>query len=129
MFERILVAFDGSVHAKQAIANAAELARLSGGELTVLSVAPPLSAWAFGGGIAAPINVDEIQEGIEGAYRAGLDEALAPLPEGVRATTKLLGGRPAEEIVNEVGVGEYDLVVVGSRGRGEVKSLFLGSVS
>jgi nucleotide-binding universal stress UspA family protein len=47
----------------------------------------------------------------------------------VRATPKLLIGRPAEEIVNEVGSGEHDLVVIGSRGRGEVKSFFLGSVS
>jgi nucleotide-binding universal stress UspA family protein len=69
MFKRILVAFDGSTHAKQALKDAAELVRLSGGELTVLSVAPPLSAWAFGGGIAAPLNVNEIKEGIEGTYR------------------------------------------------------------
>ncbi|HEY5052083.1 MAG TPA: universal stress protein [Solirubrobacterales bacterium] len=129
MFKRILVAFDGSTHAKQALKDAAELAQLSGGELTVLSVAPPLSAWAFGGGIAAPLNVNEIQEGIERAYREGLDKALESLSEGVRATPKLLIGRPAEEIVNEVGAAEHDLVVIGSRGRGEVKSLFLGSVS
>lgn len=129
MFEQILVAFDGSAHARQALKDAAELARLSGGELTVLSVSPPLTAWAFGSGISPPLNVNEIQEGIEGAYREDLDEALAALPAGVRATPKLLIGRPAEEIVNEVGAGGHDLVVIGSRGRGEVKSLFLGSVS
>lgn len=129
MFRRILVAFDGSAHAKQALKDAAELAQLSGGELTVLSVSPPLTAWAFGGGIAPPLNVNEIQAGIEGAYRDGLDDAIAALPEGVGATAKLLTGRPAEEIVNEVGAGEHDLVVIGSRGRGEVRSLFLGSVS
>jgi nucleotide-binding universal stress UspA family protein len=58
-----------------------------------------------------------------------LDEALAVLPGDVRAAPKVLIGRPAEEIVKEVGAGKHDLVVIGSRGRGEVKSLFLGSVS
>jgi nucleotide-binding universal stress UspA family protein len=129
MFRRILVAFDGSDHAKQALKEAAELAQLSDGELTVLSVSPPLSAWVFGGGVAPPLNINEIQEGIKGAYREELDEALAALPAGVPATPKLLTGRPAEEIVSEVGSGGHDLVVIGSRGRGEVKSLFLGSVS
>jgi nucleotide-binding universal stress UspA family protein len=75
------------------------------------------------------LNVNEIQEGIENAYREDLDEALAVLPGDVRAAPKVLIGRPAEEIVNEVGAGKHDLVVIGSRGRGEVKSLFLGSVS
>jgi nucleotide-binding universal stress UspA family protein len=38
-------------------------------------------------------------------------------------------GDPAEQIVSEAQAGEYDLVVVGSRGRGPVGRLLLGSVS
>lgn len=129
MFSRILVAFDGSVHAKRALKEAADLARAGNGELTVLSVAPNPSAWVLGGPVAPPINMSELQEGIESSYREELDDAVEALPDDLRATPKLLTGRAAEEIVKEATSGRHDLVAIGSRGRGEVKSLFLGSVS
>ena len=129
MFSRILVAFDGSTHARRALKEAADLARAGDGELTVLSVAPNPSAWVLGGPVAPPINMSELQEGIEASYREELDDAVQALPDDLRATLKLLTGRAAEEIVKEATSGGHDLVVVGSRGRGEVKSLFLGSVS
>ncbi|MGZ4203160.1 MAG: universal stress protein, partial [Thermoleophilaceae bacterium] len=44
--------------------------------------------------------------------------------------TKVLAhGRPAERILEQIKQGGHDLVVMGSRGRGEMRSLLLGSVS
>jgi nucleotide-binding universal stress UspA family protein len=42
---------------------------------------------------------------------------------------KIEYGEPAAEIVGEVKRGQYDLIVVGSRGLGPLGRLLLGSVS
>ena len=60
---------------------------------------------------------------------ADVHEAVRSLPDDIRATSKAVTGNPGPEIVEQAAVGGHDLVVVGSRGRGEVESLFLGSVS
>jgi nucleotide-binding universal stress UspA family protein len=60
---------------------------------------------------------------IEGA-RAAVHEAGGLEPE-----TEWLGGAPAETIITAARAGGYDLVVVGTRGRGAVKAALLGSVS
>ena len=58
-----------------------------------------------------------------------LREALAVADEhGVSATTVLLGGSTAEEIVAHAEASDVDLIVIGSRGRGPVSSVLLGSV-
>jgi nucleotide-binding universal stress UspA family protein len=44
-------------------------------------------------------------------------------------STKLVEGRPADKIVETAKNGNFDLVVVGSRGLGGIKEFFLGSVS
>lgn len=129
MFSRILVAFDGSNHSRRALEEAADLARLGDAELTVLSVAPDPSVWVIGGAVLPPINMKELEEEIEASYRNELDDAVKALPEGVRSIMRFLTGSAAEEIVKEAKAGNHDLVVIGSRGRGEVKSLLLGSVS
>lgn len=38
-------------------------------------------------------------------------------------------GRPSEVIIATCREGEYDLIVMGSRGFGKIKQLFMGSVS
>jgi nucleotide-binding universal stress UspA family protein len=58
-----------------------------------------------------------------------LETAAGALPEGVDVKTVLLPGPPARAIVDEVRSSESDLVVMGSRGGGDVSSVLLGSVS
>jgi nucleotide-binding universal stress UspA family protein len=61
--------------------------------------------------------------------QATIDEAVKQLPEGVSATTKLVDGPAAATVLDEATAGGYDLIALGSRGRGDVGSVFLGSVS
>src|SRR5690348_16756293 len=128
MFKDILVATDGSQHAERALAEAIDLARLADGSLTIVTVVPTPATWAMGG-FALAADYSTIQDDLDRAYRDMLEDEKAKVPEGVRVQTRLLEGRAATAIVGELKSGGHDLVVMGSRGRGEIRSLVLGSVS
>jgi nucleotide-binding universal stress UspA family protein len=128
MFHRLLMAFDGSPHARQALAEAVDLAQTNSGTLTVISVAPAPSVWAMSG-YDVPIDVDRVSKEFEREFQCMLDEAVSRIPADVPVTKILKQGRAGHEIAGEANAGDYDLVVMGSRGRGELRSLLLGSVS
>lgn len=128
MFRRLLVAFDGSAHARRALDEAIDLAGPNGGALTVMSVAPEPSAWAFSG-YEAPVSVDRLHEQVVEQWQVMLDRAVAAIPADLPVTKLLMPGSPGLAIADEANTGGHDLVVMGSRGHGEVRSLLLGSVS
>jgi nucleotide-binding universal stress UspA family protein len=128
MFRRLLVAFDGSVHARRALEEAIDLARPNGGTLTVMAIAPEPTVWAFSG-YDVPVSVDNLDEQLLGEYRRILDGAVATVPPDVDVTRILIRGSAGPAIADEANAGGHDLVVMGSRGRGELRSLLLGSVS
>lgn len=132
MFNRILVAIDGSEHAERALLEAADLAKLAKAQLTVMTVVPDPSPWLLGGGwggYTPPVTLDELTREAEGQYRSMLAAAVDDLPQGLPVETVLVHGAPTTAILHQIDSGGHDLVVLGSRGRGEVKSLLLGSVS
>jgi nucleotide-binding universal stress UspA family protein len=129
MFRNILVAIDGSPHAARALAEATDLAERTNAALTVMTVVPDPSAWLLSGTAFGGIDYETLAKGTEREYRALLDEAIDGLPAGLPATKVMLHGRPGARILEQLARGGHDLVVMGSRGRGEVRSLLLGSVS
>jgi nucleotide-binding universal stress UspA family protein len=72
---------------------------------------------------------DELMERARAEGQAALDEAVQLLPDGMAAATRLVDASAAEAILSEASQGGHDLIVVGSRGRGDTGSIFLGSVS
>jgi len=112
---KILVGVDGSEHAAKAVECTVQLAERNEAEVTLLHVG---ESKLFS---LKPNLMMEIGERI-------LSEAAGRV-EGVKARTQLESGNPAKTIVNVAEKGEYDLIVVGSRGVSGVKRFFLGSVS
>jgi nucleotide-binding universal stress UspA family protein len=78
----------------------------------------------FGG-----VNPDTLEGDLDKQAARILGEARASLPDDVIAHTVQRRGQAGPEIVKEVVRGGYDLVVIGSRGRGRAREGFLGSVN
>ena len=129
MFHRFLVAFDGSAHAKCALAEAIDLARAGNAQLTVMTVVPERYDWTMGDGYMASVNLSEDREQTDRSYQTALDAAVDTVPGDLRVTKILRHGAAGAAILHEARAGEHDLIVMGSRGRGELRSLLLGSVS
>jgi nucleotide-binding universal stress UspA family protein len=130
VFRNILVAIDGSEHAARALSEAVELAELGNARLTLMTSAPDPSAWLLSGSaFGGAMDYEALAEESQREYRTLLDDAVESLPADLPVTTVLAHGRPSVQILKQVANGGHDLVVMGSRGRGEVRSLLLGSVS
>ncbi len=134
MFSNIIAAVDGSREGMRAAVAAIEMAKRFDARLTVISVAAERSK-----------EIDEeLQrfmevEHLERLPDEAIDNARAKLLDHVRdhARKKGLGkvetvmrtGRPARAIVDFARSAGADLIVMGSRGLGDVESVLLGSVS
>ncbi len=129
MFKHILVAVDGSAHSERALDEAIDLAQQGDAALTLVTVVPDVSTLALGGGFAPAIDYQGLSDDLDREYKELLEGEQAKLPAEDRFRAILLRGRPARAIVDEVKAGGHDLVVMGSRGRGGLRSMMLGSVS
>jgi nucleotide-binding universal stress UspA family protein len=123
---KILIATDGSPAARDAVQFGLEFVVEHDAEAIFVHVVPGydvLPAHAFGVNSAMPHRLTDHD-------RAPLLEAAKMASDyGVRATTKILAGNPADEIVAYADSTDVDLIVIGSRGHGAFASALLGSVS
>jgi nucleotide-binding universal stress UspA family protein len=127
MFRNILVAIDGSCDADEALAQAIDLAHSEHALLTLFSavVMPPAAAY-FGAGAAAAA---ETARDAESETEKILREAVERVPDHLPVRT-VLSRKPVKiALLDQIQSGRHDLVVMGSRGRGAVRSALLGSVS
>lgn len=125
MYRKILVPVDGSAHSQytltQAIALAGEFA--PGVALTVLNVGS-FVAFADGGMV---VDLTSLLEEEGKAILARAEQAFTALAPA--HDSRYLMGDPAETICRVADEGQYDLIVIGNRGRGLFSELLLGSVS
>ncbi len=125
MFSKILVGVDGSDCARRAFDAAADMAKVTGAKLLVLCVVqPPMAIGQRKETAARFVGILEREARLILAdYAAEADK------KGVNAETMLAKGHPAKIILYTARAEKADLVAVGSRGRGGIKGLLLGSVS
>jgi len=117
---KVLLAYDGFTHSEDALATAAELGRSPETEITILSVVPPDARGSKSGG----------HVGLRPHAHEDVARAHAYLRErGIESTMRMEHGHPVSEILRVAEEGEYDLILAGSRGRGPIGELVLGSVS
>ena len=97
--------------------------------VALIVVAPEVSVWALGGVYGVSADFGELERDISAEHQRMLDEAISAVPAELPVTKRLAYGAPGPAIVDASASGDYDLIVMGSRGRGELRSLLLGSVS
>jgi nucleotide-binding universal stress UspA family protein len=124
MYDKILVAIDQSPVAERVLATARDLARLSGGEVRVLHLREREIMGGRGG-------VVDYETGDEA--RATADQAVRALAErGIEASGDARNtpfGHAAREIVAEAQEFGAGVIVMGSRGHGDLAGLLLGSTA
>jgi nucleotide-binding universal stress UspA family protein len=127
MFRNILVAIDGSPDAEQAFVQAIDLAVAEHARLTLFSatVAPPAVTYA---GVSGDV-VAELTRDAEAESETILRTAVERVPDDVSVSTVLSDGPARPALLEQIKAGRHDLVVMGSRGRGALRSVLLGSVS
>ena len=126
MFHNILVAVDGSAHADQALTHAIDLAESEHTRLTLMTAAGdlPTSAFLIAAGVTGQLIEDARAEAA-----AILRRARDRVPDDLPVTTVLTDQPIRRALIDQIKAGHHDLVVMGSRGRGTVRSTLLGSVS
>lgn len=125
MFEKILLAVDGSEHALHAARTAAELARtVNAKEFRVVVVYDSIPPY---------LGEPNMQYAID----ARMEESKAVMQKAIETVgdisceihTEFIEGSPAEAIIDVAVIRKSDVIVMGSRGLGTLAGLLLGSTS
>jgi nucleotide-binding universal stress UspA family protein len=127
MFRNILVCVDGSRQADGALRQAIDLAESENSRLALLTAVSRPPSWA-NTPIAAP-GIDPLGPELLHEAEATLRAAVDRVPSSIPVTTILSQAPIREALVARIRSGEYDLVVMGTRGRGALSAAVLGSVS
>ena len=130
MYERILVATDGSPLSDKAVQHALSLAKISGATLIALRVVPRYPRSYLEGG--ATVDTTEIKR-IEAQWSEQAQAQLGSIKAegksmGVPVKTSIAkSDLVAESIITAADKQEVDLIIMASHGRKGIKRLLLGS--
>lgn len=122
--EKILVATDGSENSNDALIVARSLAEGIGSKVTIINVRANLPAYVQGE------QVNSIIESVTEHQKKILEEALIIFQDySDEVDTIGRKGEAGEIIIKEAERGNYDLIIMGSRGEGGFSKAILGSIS
>jgi nucleotide-binding universal stress UspA family protein len=133
VFRHLLVPTDFSEPGTAALRLAVRLAQMGDTRITLFHVGslPQAATFDFPTyGVPMPESLIQLQRELMAERGKALDRlAREEIPEAVKWDQKLAEGYPPEEILNEVRMGSYDLLVMGTHGHTGIKHALLGSVT
>ena len=124
MFERVLLATDGSSHAKEALKYVCDLARRDHAQVIVVHAFAPVPSY-----LGEPWEDRAMARHVAAGHQVANEAAQRLQEAGLEVIVEVLEGPPADAILRVADVRQCDLIVMGSRGHGTLASLLLGSVS
>lgn len=133
---KILVCYDGSESSLRAVGKAHHLIKDCGiHEVTLIHAytehsREPIAKDKFA---TPPSLLDKLKDAEKEKWLEK-QETLEEIAErfessGAKTNIRIEHGQPAKVIIKEAESGEYDLVILGRRGRGGIKNMVIGSVS
>ena len=125
MYKRILVPTDVSEFARKAELHALFLAKVSGAEIIALSV----SENQFITGISVTDEVEQLNLILKDRCEEDLKEFEEMNEDGVKISSIIREGSPANVILDVAVEEDIDLIVIGSSGKSGFDRFILGSVS
>jgi nucleotide-binding universal stress UspA family protein len=129
----MLVAIDGSEHAAHALNYALDLAENYSSTVVIINVYHRVYIPYSADFDVPTLELSEkLTEAEKKQHQTLLSETLKNAKKKkptLNITTKLVKGRPADKIIETAKEGDFNLVVIGSRGLDGIKQLLLGSVS
>lgn len=127
MIKKILFPTDNSENSKSALNYVIELALKYNSEIVVLTCN---DLFSDGYNVLAFAYTDEQEHNVDASYRNTINIALEQIGiKGINAKSLIIKGKAGLTIVNTIETEHCDMLVMGSRGLGSLKSLLLGSVS
>jgi nucleotide-binding universal stress UspA family protein len=121
MFQRLLLAVDGSTGSDKAVDVAAEMAKAMGSEVIVFHVRE-VEVGRFSGQMEPPQDAVELVNRVVGTL-----EGKGVTSKGDARSAPF--GRAAREIIDEAGRAHADGIVLGSRGLSDWAAILVGSVA
>ncbi len=126
MYNRILVAIDGSKMSNKALKSALQIAKERYSKVGVIHVEKNVMLSEN----MTTDSIDEIYSKITHEVDGLFDEAKAlAKEEDLEIDTHYVMGDPAVQIVKTAEQENYQLIIMGSRGLGAIKGIVMGSVS
>jgi nucleotide-binding universal stress UspA family protein len=123
MYQKILLAYDGSPDGREALAQVKNIASMSGATVRLLAIIDPSENMLVVEGMSfVPDNQRFVTQSVLDAGVKRLQGA------GCAATKDLKYGNPAEQIVLSAREMEADLIVIGHRDQGSLARWLNGSV-
>jgi nucleotide-binding universal stress UspA family protein len=126
LYQRILIATDGSEPNKKAVTYGIELARLSGAKVNVAYVVDTAAFASVPMDAGWEMMYELLQKEGNEAIQQIVDDAKA---SGIDIEGSLLEGHPSHEIIEFAQNNEIDVIVLGTLGKGGLDRFLLGSVA
>ena len=115
MFRNLLVHVNGSPASRAALAQAIEIARVSGGRIGLSAAIPRVSPWISTPPFAPSTSRRQMELELGRETQRSVEEAEQAVPVDIPVTKLVMRAKPADALLTHVRSGRWDVVIVGHR--------------